>query len=61
MRLTAPSYIIYILSVALIVVLILARYFGIEIPVLTKIVQRSPLEIALVAWGLLFLGVTFRL
>ncbi len=61
MRLSAPSYIIYILSVALIVLLILARYFGVEIPVLSTIVQRSPFEIALVAWGLLFLGVTFRL
>lgn len=61
MRLSAPSYLIFILSVVLVVLVVLSRYFGVEIPVLTPIVQRSPFEIMLVAWGLLFLGVAFRL
>lgn len=61
MRLSAPSFLIFILSVILVALVILSRYFGVEIPVLTTIVQRSPFEIMLVAWALLFLGVTFRI
>jgi hypothetical protein len=61
MRLSAPSRLIFLLSVILVALVILSRYFGVEIPVLTTIVERSPFEIMLVAWGLLFLGVTFRL
>jgi len=61
MKLSAPSYLIFLLSVILVVLVVLSRYFGVEIPVLTTIVARSPFEIMLVAWALLFLGVTFRL
>lgn len=61
MKLSAPSFLIFILSVILVVLVILSRYFGVVIPVLTPIVQRSPFEIMLVAWALLFLGVAFRL
>lgn len=61
MRLSAPSFLIFILSVILVALVILSKYFGVEIPVLTTIVQRSPFEILLVAWALLFLGVTFRI
>lgn len=61
MRLSAPSFLIFILSVILVALVVLSRYFGVEIPVLTTIVQRSPFEIMLVAWALLFLGVTFRI
>jgi uncharacterized membrane protein len=61
MRLSAPSFLIFILSVILVALVILSKYFGVEIPVLTTIVQRSPFEIMLVAWALLFLGVTFRI
>lgn len=61
MRLRAPSFLIFILSVILVALVILSKYFGVEIPVLTTIVQRSPFEIMLVAWALLFLGVTFRI
>ena len=61
LRLSAPSFLIFILSVILVALVILSKYFGVEIPVLTTIVQRSPFEIMLVAWALLFLGVTFRI
>jgi hypothetical protein len=61
MRLSAPSRLIFLLSVILVALVILSKYFGVEIPVLTTIVARSPFEILLVAWALLFLGVTFRL
>jgi len=61
MRLSAPSFLIFILSVILVALVVLSKYFGVEIPVLTTIVQRSPFEIVLVAWALLFLGVTFRI
>lgn len=61
MRLRSPTYVVFLLSVILVVLVVLSRYFGIEIPVLTPIVQRSPFEILLVAWALLFLGVTTRL
>ncbi len=60
-RLSAPSRLIFLLSVILVALVILSQYFGVEIPVLTTIVARSPFEILLVAWALLFLGVTFRL
>jgi len=61
MRLSAPTRLIYILSVILVALVVLTQYFGVEIPVLTTIVSRSPFEILLVAWALMFLGVTFRL
>jgi len=40
---------IFLLSVILVTLVILTRYFGVEIPVLTTIVARSPFEILLVA------------
>lgn len=61
LKLTAPTRLIFILSVFLVVLVVLSRYFGVDIPVLTTIVDRSPFEIVLLAWALLFLGVTFRL
>jgi uncharacterized membrane protein len=61
MRLRSPTYIVFVLSVILVALVVLWKYFGVEIPVVTPIVQRSPFEILLVAWALLFLGVTTRL
>lgn len=61
MNLSAPSFLIFILSLILVVVVVLSKYFGVFIPVLSPIVQRSPFEIVLVAWALLFLGVAFKL
>jgi len=61
MNLGRPSFIIYILSVILVALVVLSKYFSVMIPVLTPIVADNPLEIMLVAWALMFLGVTFGL
>ncbi len=61
MRLSSPSFAIYLISTVLVVLIVLARYFGIDIPILTPIVIGRPFEVMLVAWALLFAGVTFNL
>ncbi len=56
----APSYATFIISVVLVALVIAAKYFGIDVPVLTKIIKSSMFEVLLVAYGLLFLGVVVR-
>lgn len=60
MRLTAPSFAIFLISVIMVILVIAAKYFGVDIPVLTPIVKKSMFEVLLVAYGLLFAGVVFR-
>ena len=61
MKLNAPSVPIFIISTVLIVLIILEKYFGVRIPVLTVIVQTNPFEVTLVAWAILFAGVAFKI
>lgn len=60
MKLSAPSLGIFIVSAVLVALVVLSRHFGIEVPILTKIVRPNPYEVILVAWALLFVGVTFN-
>jgi hypothetical protein len=61
MRLSSPSFGIYLFSTVLVVVIILSRYFSVDIPILTPIVAGHPFEVTLLAWGILFAGVSFNL
>ncbi len=61
MKLSAPSFGIFAISTLLVVLIILARYFNIDVPILTPIVIGHPFEITLVAWAMLFAGVAFNL
>ena len=60
MRLTAPSFPIFLISLVLVVLVIAAKYFGLSVPVVSPIVKKSMFEALLVAYGLLFVGVVFR-
>ena len=60
MGLSAPSWGTFLLSVILVGLVVAAKYFGVEIPVLSPIVKKSMFEVLLVAWGLLFLGTVIR-
>jgi hypothetical protein len=61
MNLKAPSIAVYIISSILIVLIVMSKYFGIKVPVLSVIVAGHPFEVTLVAWALLFAGVTFKI
>jgi hypothetical protein len=61
MRLSSPSFGIYLISTLLVVLIVLARYFSVDIPILTPIVAGHPFEVTLFAWTILFAGVSFNL
>jgi hypothetical protein len=61
MKLSAPSFGMFAISTLLVVLIILARYFNIDVPILTPIVIGHPFEITLIAWAMLFAGVAFNL
>jgi hypothetical protein len=60
MNLTPPSFPIFLISVIMVALVVAAKYFGANVPVLSPIVNRSMFEVLLVAYALLFLGVVFR-
>ncbi|MGI9383206.1 MAG: hypothetical protein ACR2PO_08625 [Methyloligellaceae bacterium] len=60
MRLTPPSFPIFLISLILVILVIAAKYFGVVVPVVSPIVKKSMFEVLLVAYGLLLLGVVFR-
>ena len=60
MNLTPPSFPIFVISVILVTLVVAAKYFGINVPVLSPIVNKSMFEVLLVAYGLLFAGVVLR-
>lgn len=61
MKLSTPSFGLYAASTILVLLIILSRYFAIDVPILTPIVASHPFEVTLVAWALLFAGVSFNL
>lgn len=61
MKLSAPSFGIYLISTILVVLIVLSRYFAIDVPIVTPIVAGHPFEVTLVAWGILFAGVSFNI
>ena len=60
MRLSPPSFAIFLISVIMVALVIATKYFGVDVPVLTQIVKKSMFEVLLVAYALLFVGVVFR-
>lgn len=60
MNLTPPSFAVFLISFVLVALVVAAKYFGINVPVLSPIVNKSMFEVLLVAYGLLFAGVVFR-
>jgi len=60
MRLSAPSLGIFLISVIMVALVIATKYFGIDVPVLTRIVRSSMFEVLLVGYALLLAGVVFR-
>ena len=60
MNLTPPSLPIFFISVIMVALVVAAKYFGTNIPVLSPIVNKSMFEVLLVAYALLFAGVVFR-
>lgn len=61
MKLSAPSFGMFAISTLLVVLIVLARYFNVDVPILTPIVIGHPFEITLVAWAMLFSAVAFNL
>jgi hypothetical protein len=61
MKLNAPSFGIFASSTILVLLIVLSRYFSVDVPVLTPVVEGHPFEITLIAWALLFSGVSFNL
>jgi hypothetical protein len=61
MKLSAPSFGMFAISTTLVLLILLARYFAVEVPILTPIVESHPFEITLIAWGMLFAAVSFNL
>jgi hypothetical protein len=61
MKLSAPSFGMFAISTLLVVLIILARYFNVDVPILTPIVIGHPFEITFIAWAMLFAGVAFNL
>jgi hypothetical protein len=61
MKLSAPSFGMFFISTLLVVLIILAKYFSVDVPILTPIVEGHPFEITLVAWAMLFSAVAFNL
>ena len=60
MRLSPPSFIVFLLSLILAALVILATYFGITVPVLSDLAAGKGFEVLLVAYLLLFFGVVIR-
>lgn len=61
MRLTPPSYGIFLLSFILILGVLLSQYApSVEIPVVSEVVSKAKFEVTLLAYILLFIGVVFR-
>lgn len=60
MRLSAPSYAIFLISLILAILVILIKYFHVDVPVVGTIVGRSMFEVLLVGYVLLLLGVMVR-
>lgn len=61
MRLSAPSFVVFLISTLLIAMTLGAKYFGMDVPILSTIAHVHTFEVTLAAWFLLFMGVAFDL
>jgi hypothetical protein len=51
----------FAISTSLVVLIVLSRYFAIDVPIITPVAAGYPFEAALIAWGVLFAAVSFNL
>ncbi|MFT5511051.1 MAG: hypothetical protein ACI89J_004151 [Hyphomicrobiaceae bacterium] len=58
--LSRPSYVVWIISTVIAAVIILMKYAGIQIPMLSDIVSGKSFEFLLLAFILLWLGTIIR-
>jgi hypothetical protein len=58
--LSRPSYVVWIISTVIAVVILLMKYAGINIPVLSDIASGKTFELLLLAYILLWVGTVFR-
>ncbi|MFY0613466.1 MAG: hypothetical protein JXQ99_18170 [Hyphomicrobiaceae bacterium] len=58
--LSRPSYVVWIISTVIVVVVLLMKYASINIPVLSDIASGKSFEFTLLAFILLWLGTVFR-
>jgi hypothetical protein len=61
MKLSAPSFWVFLISTIMIGLTIGAHYFGIDVPILATAARVHPVEVTLAAWFILFIGVAFNL
>jgi hypothetical protein len=60
MKLSTPSITVFLVSTVMVLVVILVRYFNVQVPILGIVARDHPFELTLVAWAVLFAGVTFK-
>lgn len=60
MKLSTPSVMVFLVSTAMVLIVLLVKYFNIQVPVLGIIARDHPFEVTLVAWAVLFAGVAFK-
>lgn len=60
MKLSSPSLGIYLVSLILVLVVLVTRYTNLDIPLLSTIVANKWYEVMLLAWIILWIGVTFN-
>jgi len=58
--LSRPSFVVWIISTVIVVVVLLMKYASINIPVLSDIASGKSFEFTLLAFILLWLGTVFR-
>ncbi len=60
MRLTAPSFPLFMISIIMAGLVIAIKYFQVDVPVAGPIVGKSLFDVLLLAYVLLFIGIVFR-
>lgn len=60
MKLSAPSFGVFLISVIIVLVVLLSKYTQIFIPVLTPLFSGKEYYAVLLAWIILFVGVAFN-
>jgi hypothetical protein len=60
MKLSPPSFGVFLISVIIVLVVLLSNYTSISVPVLTPLFKGKEYYAVLLAWIILFVGVAFN-
>lgn len=60
MYLTPPSYLVFLISFIIAALVVAVKYFGVNIPEITPLIQKNLFEALLIAYAVLLVGVLFR-